>query len=424
METFWLKQGGRVALGVNGARWLETAAPAFALVCFASGCSLLLARREAWSLLPVTVAAAIAAVAVAGFAWRRTRKKWFSRLDGLVRLEAVLGLHNRLSCAAAGVGPWPPPQEGVSGRFRWRWQRLAMPVGCGLVFLAAAFWMPITPEPILPPARIEQPLALAQVEKALDALKRDAVADPQALEAQEQKLEALRAQPPEAWYSQGGLEASDALREKTGHDIAALERHLDAATQALAAMEFSQGNGAPIALDKETQWNEAMQGLQSGGMPLNKADLSALTQCGKNALSPQQLQALREKLSQNQATCRAAMQTVGEALAQAKTGFCEGGGQDAPPGPGGGGKTAPLGLREKAADIQPQQEQRLESKDAEHTALGDVMKVTTGSHKVDPNAGAAPTAGGATASAGAGGEAVWKTAASPKEEAVLRKYFE
>jgi hypothetical protein len=425
MEKFWLRQAGRVALGVNSARWLESATPAFALGCFATGCSLLLARREAWSLPPVGAVAVLAMVTMAAFAWRRTRKQWFSRVDGLVRLDAVLGLHNRLSSAAVGVGAWPPPQTGVTGRFRWRWQRLAVPAGCGFVFLAAAFWMPITPEPFSPPARIEAPLALAQVETALEELKRDAVADPEALAALEQKLEALRSQPPEAWYSQGGLEAADALREETGHAIGTLERHLDAAAQALTAQGLPQGVGAPIAPDKETQWNEALQGLQSGGMPLNKADLAALNQCtSKNSLSPQQLQALRQKLSQNCASCKAAMQTVGEALAQTKSGMSKGGGQDAPPGPGGGGETAPLGLREKVADIQSQQQQAMESKDAEHAALGDVMKVTTGAHKVDPNAGAAPTAGGAAASAGSGGEAIWKTAASPKEEAVLRRYFE
>ncbi|MEI8235530.1 MAG: hypothetical protein WCH57_12730 [Verrucomicrobiota bacterium] len=424
MEKFWLRQGGRVALHVNCARWLESAAPAFALGCFATGCALLVARREAWSLGPVGALAGLAAGFIAAFAWRRTRKMWFSRADGLVRLEAVLGLHNRLSSAAAGVGSWPPPQGGVAGHWRWRWQRLAIPAGCGLVFLAAALWMPITPEPPSPAARIEPPLALSQVETALEELKRDAVPAPEALTALEQKLEALRSQPPEAWYSQGSLEAADALREETGHAIATLERHLDTASQALTAQEFSQGSGAPIPPDKETQWNEAMRGLQSGGMPLNKADLAALRQCtGKNGLSPQHLQALQQKLSQNTAACKAAMQTVGEALAQAKTGLCEGGGQDQLPGPGGG-KTAPLGLRAMAADIQPLQEQALASKDAEHTALGDVMKVTTGAHKLDPNAGATPTAGGAAAAAGAGGEAVWKTAASPKEEAVLRRYFE
>lgn len=422
METFWLKKAGRVALRVNGARWLETAAPAFALLCFAAGCALLLARREGWALPPVAAGTAVASAAAAIYAWRQTKRRWFSRRDGLVRLDAVLGLHNRLSSAAAGIGPWPAPREDVTGRFRWRWQKLATPVGCGTLFLAAALWMPITPEPPAPPVRIEPPLALAQVEKALDQLKRDAVADPRALEAQEQKLEALRAQPPEAWYSQGGLEAADALREETGHAVATLERHLDAAAQALTAADRLPNSGAPIAPDKETQWNEALRGLQSGGIPLNPSDLSALNQCsGKNALSPQQLQALRDKLAQNQAACQGAMQTLGEALAQAGKGEGEAG---ETAGPGGGGPTRPLGLRDKGSEAEPQKEQKLESRDAEHAALGDVMKVTSGAHKVDPNAGAAASAGGAAASMGAGGEAVWKTGATPGEEAVLRKYFE
>lgn len=408
---------------VNGARWLECAVPVFAAWCFVAGCALLVARRAGWSAIPIAEASVFAMLLLAGFAWHRTRQHWFSREDGLVRLEAVLGLHNRLSSAAAGVGDWPHPMLNATSGFHWRWQRLVVPLGCALAFLMAAVLIKITPETAMAAAKIEMPLALTQVETALEELKRDAVTEPEALANIEQKLEALRTQTPEAWYSQGGLEAADALREETGHAVASLERHLDAVSQALSESKLGDGSGAPIAPDKETAWNEALKGLQSGGLPLNKADLAALKQCdGKSGLSAQQLQALQSKLGKDGAACKAAMGTVGEALAKAGTVPNTGSPQDQG-GPGGGGDTAPLGMRPLPTDATAQQEQALESKDTEHMALGDVMKVTTGEHKVDPAAAAGPAAGGGVSSAGSGGEAVWKTEVSPKEEAVLRSYF-
>jgi len=425
MEKFWLRQGSRVAALVNGARWLEFAVPAVAGWCFAAGCAVLLARRAGWSLTPIVAATAVSVAVISVLGWRRMRRYWFTREDGLVRLDAVLGLHNRLSSAFAGVGDWPRSMPTVEDGFRWRWQRLVAPLVCGLAFFAAALWVPITPEASVAPAKLEMPLALTQVEAALEELKRDNVSDPEALAAMEQKLEALRTQPPDQWYSQGGLEAADALRNETGHAIASLERNLDAVTKTLGDPNRQNGSGAPIAPDKETEWNDTLKGLQSGGLPLNKNDLAELKQCnGKNGLTPQQIQALQKKLSQQAGACQSAMGKVGAALDNAKT--CQGDGsqQDAPyQGTGGGGNTAQLGMRDAPTTIAPQQEQALASQDTEHTALGDVMKVTTGQHKVDPNAPAVSSVGGAVASEGSGGEAVWKSAPSPKEETVLRKYF-
>ena len=425
MNKYWLRQGGRVAAQVNSARWLEFAAPAIAAWGFAAGCMLLITRRAGWNALPVSFVTGAAMVLIAGFAFRRMRQNWFTREDGLVRLDAVLGLHNRLSSAAAGVGQWPAPVNGANGKFRWRWQRLVVPMALGMGFLLAAVWLPISPETAAAAVKMEPPLAWAQVEAAIEELKRNQVVEPEALAVIEQKLEALRQQSPEAWYSQSSLEAGAALREETGHAIATLERNLNSASLALPRPGEQEANGAPIAPDKETMWNEALKGLQSGGMPLNKADLSALKQGGnfKYSLTPQQLQALQRKLSEQGGTCKSALGKVGDALANSKGGDSLDGPQDQPNQQGGGGKTASLGMRQTPTALQPEQEQVLDSKDMEHAALGDVMKVTVGEHKVDPAAAHAPTAGGTVASEGSGGDAVWKITPSPKEEAVLKAYF-
>jgi len=118
MNNFWLKQGGWVAAQVNGARWLGFAVPAFAGWSFASGCLLFITRRAGWSARPVAFTTVLAVGLIAGLAFRRMRRHWYTREDGLVHLDAVLGLHNRLSSAAAGVGQWPAPVLLANGGFR------------------------------------------------------------------------------------------------------------------------------------------------------------------------------------------------------------------------------------------------------------------------------------------------------------------
>jgi hypothetical protein len=409
-----------VAAQVNGARWLGFAVPAFAGWSFASGCLLFITRRAGWSARPVAFTTVLAVGLIAGLAFRRMRRHWYTREDGLVHLDAVLGLHNRLSSAAAGVGQWPAPVLLANGGFRWRWQRLAIPMALAACFLTAAIWLPIAPDSPSIPSKMETPLVWSQMAAAVEELKRNQVADPDALAAIEQKLEALRQQAPEVWYSQSSLEAGAALRDETDHAIASLEHNLNSAAMALS----QPGPQQPIAPEKETMWNEALKALQTGGLPLNKPDLAALKQAGsgKSSLSPKQMEALQKKLGQQGAAAQSALGKLGDALANSSTEKLDVP-QDQPGQTGGGKQSAPLGLRPTPTALQPEKEQALESDDMEHAALGDVMNITTGQPKVDSSAPAGTAAGGMVTSGGAGGDAVWKITPSPKEAAVLKGYF-
>jgi hypothetical protein len=219
------------------------------------------------------------------------------------------------------------------------------------------------------------------------------------------------------------LEAGAALRDETGQAIAALERNLNSAQSALPQPGQQPSGAAPISPEKESQWNEAMKGLQAGSLPLNKTDLSALKQCtnGKCSLSPEQIQALKKKLGEQGVCCKSALAKAGDALSNCKMDPLTTP-QDQP-APGGGGKTAPLGIREKPTALQPQKEEGLDAKDMENAALGDVIQTTLGQHDVDPTAEQKASAGGAVSSMGAGGDTVWKIAPSPKEQTVLKEYF-
>jgi len=425
MNQFWQARAKRVVAQVNAARWLEFVAPAAAGWALTAGCLLLIARRAGWNTRPFLWVAGAAVALIAGFAFWRMRRRRFTHEDALVRLDLVLGLHSRLISAAAGVGPWPSPLPGANGGFRWRWDRLAVPPALGAAFAIAALWLPISPGSTGGPVKTEAPVAWSQVEAAVEALKRNEVADPDALAAIEQKLEALRRQAADTWYSQSSLEAGAALQEETSHAVASLERNLNSASQALAHAGTANEGIAPVRAEKVAMWNEALKGMQSGALPLNKADLAAMKQCdsAKCSLSKGQIQALQKKLGQHGAACQMALGSLGSALGNIKCDDRLDAKQDQPNQPGGGGSTAPLGLRQDPTALQPGQDQALKSEDLLHADLGDIVKVTAGEPKIDLKALPGPTAGGAATSGGTGGEAVWKMAPTPGEEAVLKAYF-
>ena len=92
------------------------------------------------------------------------------------------------------------------------------------------------------------------------------------------------------------------------------------------------------------------------------------------------------------------------------------------PGTGGGGP-APLTLDEKPTDLATTKNDAVSNPDLEHALPGDVVAVGKGEHTVDPTKYAGPASGGAIASPGAGGDAVWRNDLTPRERALLKTFF-
>jgi len=439
MQNYWLHRATRIAFRVNLARWLESALPGFAAGCIGLGCAWMLARRVGFQWAGVfAVLGGLVFLGVAVYGVWRMRKSWFSRVDGLVFLEAGLRLHNRLSCAAAGVGDWPAPRATIMPS--WRWRRVWPPFFFGAAFLCAAIWVPLSPETAVIAAKLESPLALSQVETVLDLLKKEETSTPEAVAALEAKMEELLTASQENWYSQSGLEAADALRQETRQAVAALDKQLNSAAEMLSSMEGSETlpNFSPT---QANAWREALAGLQAGQLPANRSMQDAFKQCeDARACSPEQLKALQQRLSENAQACKEAASLLSSALNQFEKNLrpaslkgmqgCGGEPGDGDPdgncpgdgGPGGGGPSAPLGLKNQPTDAQAQEMNPLASGDQDHAMLGDVLETTKGApQEVSRDAG--PSAGGA-AGVGRGGEAVWNTMTTPKEAAVLQKYFQ
>lgn len=122
--AFWNRQATRVQRKVNCSWWLQSFCPVLLSLSVAAAVGILIERylyahsAYVWSGFGI-------ATALAGMLCRWwTKPRFYSRRDGLVHLEATLRLHNRLSTAHAGVGPWPPSQA-VRDGLRWRWPHLA-----------------------------------------------------------------------------------------------------------------------------------------------------------------------------------------------------------------------------------------------------------------------------------------------------------
>ena len=97
---------------------------------------------------PRLAAIPAAAVALLGAvtALVRARPKFLSADEALVRLDADLGLRNRLTSAREGVGEWPAPREDAVLALRWKWPVLLRPpaaaLALGIVDTAGKYLIP------------------------------------------------------------------------------------------------------------------------------------------------------------------------------------------------------------------------------------------------------------------------------------------
>ena len=385
-----------------------------------------MAGRTAW----IVYGAALFACA-GGAAWHAGRNGFFTAADALVRLEAHLGLHNRLSAAAAGVGAFPPPQRAPDG-YAFRWQKILPPLAgaAGLVLAAASVSITRPAADYLPET---PPVALSQTADWLDLLKKTDLVQPPALEDFRERLEQLRQQPARDWYSQSSLEAGDNLHGQTEQSLQALQRDLRTAAGSLETMERLTGQTTPAeAKALANRFQEALKGLELGNLPLNRELLSRLEGLDPStmkSLTPGQLETLKQRLKNGVKITEAMLRPAkpGEkpgdeaaALIAAVAGSEHG----KPGGTGGGSGSAPLDFRDKGTQLgSTRTEAAPNASSLDHALPGDLVGVGKGEHTVDPSQYTGPTTAGAVASEGAGGEAVWRDDLTPQEREVLRNFF-
>ncbi len=436
LRAAWNRQAAAVARKINLAWWVETLSVPLVTVGLIGACVLLLVRRELPQSQPwVLWTSALGAVGVlGGIAWLVARRRFEKPAQSMVRIEASMRLRNALSAASAGVAPWPEMPPKVDAGIDWAWQRVLVPPVAAIAFLATGLLIPVSARTAANGDHLDQPQAWKNLETDLERLDEDEVIDETYIEEMRKKLEELKAQEEEEWFSHSSLEATDTLKKEHSASVEKLERELTRAEKALGNLEKNAG-GMPAA-EKErllNQFDQALQGLQNGALKPNSKLLEQLKQLDPKALgkiSPEQMQQLKDNMKK---ACQACKDCQGggqgdEWMDELLDGEGKGEGDKEGEGAGKGGVNrgpghSPGVLGKEGDKVDIGDLTGIESKDLSRSLPGDLLQLQDGEHDVDKSA-VGPQSGGAAGSTGAGGDRVWKDSLDPEEQKALKKFFE
>jgi hypothetical protein len=438
-RQWWHRQAKRTARRINLAWWLETLSTPLVFAGLAGSATLLVIRNHAVELpLSILCAASVGVVLLIGLVCWIVAARRFEKPDrSLVRIEATMEMKNALSAASAGVAPWPAPVPEVNPGVRWHWPRIVLPPLAALTLLSAGLLIPVSSakSPTAPP---EQPQAWKQLDSSLEHLSKEELVDEKYLEETRKKLEELKAQNEEQWFSHSSLEATDSLKKEHRSEMDRVEQELERAEKALESLEK---NGGANQAEQERQLNEfqqAMQGLQNGAMKPNPALLEQLKQLDPNKLgqlTKEQMEQLRENLKKNAEGMKKgpgdgqADDWSDELLAD-ENGDGQGNGNGDKPGEGSGKGGVNRGpghdpgvLGNDKDGLETGDLTAVESRDLSNALPGDLLQLQDGEHDVDKSSSKI-TLGGDTNATGAGGDRVWRDSLDPGEQKTLKRFFE
>lgn len=433
-ERYWNSRAAAVARRVNAGWWLDWLNRLLVVGLVVFAVAILVLRTNRSPLLSGNVPLLVLGVLIGVLglaAWAVSRKRFIDRGDGLVRLDDRLGLRNRLVTAASGVGDWPKISGSDDGDAKppWSWPMVLLPALLASVVVAVAWFVPLpelkTEEPLI----VNEPEPWEQMEEWIDTLEEEELIDPESLREVEERLEELQEQPEEEWFSHASMEATDTLKETLGRDLREMKddmETLDRDLEALRSFSTEMSEEGKEMLMREME--EAMKGLEANGMKMNEKlakqigeiDPSQLGQEAMKNLSSEQMQQLQKQLQQGS-------QALGslEGLPSLEPGEMMG--ENRPgrqPGRGDisrGRGDAPLFYGDEN-DLKTNQIEGVTNEDRSRAAMGDLLAIGETEHD-DEEKKARSTSGGAVASEGKGGEAVWRESLLPNEKAVLKRYF-
>ncbi len=443
LADFWQRAARRTARRLNAAWWWQSFAPllvgggavGFALLFWLRSREIPL--HAGW----VTAAVAGALLGLGIVAWAWGRRKFIPEDQALVALEARLKLHNALSVAAAGRAPWPPVVAAPDAGFRWSWSWIGGPFSAAAACLAAALLLPVPGEAearLLPPS---EPPSWQEMASWLETLQEEKIVEDEQLAELRQKLEELRAQPEKDWYRHESLEATDSLRESLERSLEQMGAQLDSAARSLNGLENYADQLSAEAKDKlAADFQAALEGLRANELKLDPELMKKLSQVDpKNlaALSPEQLQQLREALKKNAQACKECQNpgagpgflgdgqgSDDEEMAALMKLMGYGQGEGGMPGTGGvsrGPGAAPLFLGDTESRLGTNNQENVRNDDLSRAAPADLIGLGEQEHQLDKTERGPREAG--AADTGRGGEQVWQDSLAPGERAVLKRYF-
>jgi len=435
-ESSWQQRASHLALRLNFHHWLARVVPLFFVLLVALALFEIFRRETGLSTRWSGSFFSLGLIVATGWAWLRARNHFCTTQQALVRLETVLGLHNRLSAAQDGIVPWPVPQGKIDDSYTTNWKQILVPLLAGSLFVWSAHEVPVSRLKLGSSSDpISEPPEFAQVQSWINALKTADLIEPTKLQEIQNALDQMKEQPAKNWYTQDNLEAANSLKELTEQSMDSLAQDLDKADSAVQAMREkvaspSDGSSLQPMVD---ELSKAGENLASGNLPL-KRELVDQLRGGESAsdksLSAKQLEELHDRLKKGETAARTAANGKGDfsdemqkAMADAASGKGEGRRRVGSGGRGGGTESAPLELQPRENTTPPGTLTPVSNDDMSRAALGETLKVTASEHSVDPAAYTGPQNAGAAQVAGTGGQAVWRSTYDPQEADTLDNFF-
>lgn len=440
LERRWRRRASSLSGRLNLGWWLErfNALAVAGLLLFALAIVALRTWREGFLQTGLVFGSATGLVVTFALAaWIWERRRFVGVEEGLVRLDDRLGLHNRLSSASKKIGPWPEfAPDDLRALPRWQPARAWLPGLTALALVAAAWWIPVPKREAGPLVAPVEPGAWEQMEDWLATLEEEDLVEEELIEEMQKKIEELRDQPEEEWFSHSSLEATDTLAESLGLEIRDLAREMETLERDLATLQAFSSQLGPAAREQlEKEFGEALDALGENGLQVNEELLKQLqgidpSKLGKetlSGLSAEQLKALQEQLRQGSGKLGSLEGLPGEGEDGSQ--LAMGMGMSETPGlaPGMGGISrgrgdAPLFFGKEDEGLGTSNLETVENPDLSRATVGEVLGLGETERELDRTP-AAPGEGGAISSPGRGGEAVSRETLLPDEQAVLKRYF-
>ena len=424
-KTFWLQRARREAWRFNFGWWLQMFLPWVIGLGLLGSISLLVLRSTQQDPAWAGAAALVAAFVGASVAFLAARKKFLTPTEALARLDADLLLRNRLTAANQGVGEWPAPKTEATLALKWNWKSLCWPPLTALALTMAALLIPLPDIQAKVPGAKVGPPAWSTTQEKLNELRRDEVAQEEAVQEFQTALDALKKQPSDQWFRHESLEASDHLQAQLDQSLGAMQQNLETALGALEAARSLEGSQLQVMSQPLNEaMQKALQGLEMSKLPLDEkmlAQLKNLDVSKMRQLSAQECKNLSDKLKQGISTCSSGFckgDKAGNTLLALLA--CPGGQGGVSRGPG----TAPMTLKEHETQLGTTNTETVTNEDLSHAAVGDLMGLGSGKHEENKEAWSNSQTGGTISSTASGGEAVWEQTATPREQETLRRFFQ
>lgn len=430
-EKQWRQIAVRTARKINFGWWLQALATPLLVTSLLIACAVLITRREFDAIpWPGLLAGSAGALALTSLAcWLAARPRFESEKQSLVRIEAAMRMRNALTAADHGIAPWPEVPGTINDGVGWRWKRLVPPLAGALLIVLCGFLIPVHAKSGPGPAQ-QEPSAWSELDTNLDQLDNQEIVQKEYIEEMRKKLEELRKQSEDDWFSHSSLEATDTLRQNHLTEQEELKKNLERAEKSLKTLQSQAGKmNAEQKQRLLNEFDQAVEKMQQGGMKPNKELLEQLKQLDPeqlNQLTPGQLDQLRENMRRHAQGLQGQGDQPGQEDGQEGEG--EGEGDEEGDGPGRGGIDrgpghAPNPLGRAKDDTGAGKHEGLRSDDQSRSLPGDLLETSDAKHDVDESS-IGPSAGGTASGKGRGGDRVWKDSLLPEEKKALKKFFE